>query len=207
MTSMSGSFKRHSKAALARQAFRDNPDAKPRDIAKKYKVGMNNVYMYRDQVRRGMATASKPDTTRDNIMDLTPEMELSDMNLAEMTDKEFEAAFVALSRGRGGERTPPNEQLDTPAPVSVDETLNNRAAKYGRFVDVAATAQGIVQLVGGHLVARNVGLENDQAMSLYMIATKLARIAHGDPHDADNWLDIAGYATLVAERLSGKEPR
>jgi hypothetical protein len=36
-----------------------------------------------------------------------------------------------------------------------------------------------------------------------MIMHKVARILNGDPNYADNWIDIAGYATLVADRLEG----
>lgn len=38
--------------------------------------------------------------------------------------------------------------------------------------------------------------------SIIMICFKLARILAGDPDFADHWKDIAGYATLVAERCS-----
>ena len=34
-----------------------------------------------------------------------------------------------------------------------------------------------------------------------MIVNKLARIYNGDPNYSDSWRDIAGYATLVADRL------
>jgi len=34
-----------------------------------------------------------------------------------------------------------------------------------------------------------------------MIANKLGRILNGDPNYADSWMDIAGYAKLVADRL------
>jgi hypothetical protein len=209
MTKIPGTFKRTPKAQLVRKAFRDNPDAIPHDIAKKYKVNMKNVYMYRDQVRKGMATANKPYAPTEPTVDVIHvDADATKDLISEMGAGEFSDLVYQITRGRGGERTPNPEPASEPTPcVDVDALLDNRAAKYGRFVDVAATAQGVVQLVGGSLVARGVGLENDEAMSLYMIATKLARIAHGDPHNADNWLDIAGYATLVAERLSGKEPR
>ena len=38
-----------------------------------------------------------------------------------------------------------------------------------------------------------------------MISHKIARIMNGDPNYADNWIDIAGYATLVANRLEKME--
>lgn len=34
-----------------------------------------------------------------------------------------------------------------------------------------------------------------------MIQHKIARILNGDPDYVDNWVDIAGYAKLVADRL------
>ena len=40
-----------------------------------------------------------------------------------------------------------------------------------------------------------------QSDSLDMIAVKISRILIGDPDYKDHWVDIAGYATLVAERL------
>ncbi len=38
-----------------------------------------------------------------------------------------------------------------------------------------------------------------------MIFHKIARIINGDPNYADSWVDIAGYATLVANRLENKK--
>ena len=39
-----------------------------------------------------------------------------------------------------------------------------------------------------------------------MICHKIGRIVNGDPDYADSWIDIAGYAKLVADRLeTGKE--
>lgn len=34
-----------------------------------------------------------------------------------------------------------------------------------------------------------------------MVQHKVARILNGDPRYDDNWVDIAGYSTLVAQRL------
>jgi len=48
-------------------------------------------------------------------------------------------------------------------------------------------------------------LNNDQREALEMIAHKIARILNGDPNYADNWIDIAGYATLVANRLEKED--
>jgi hypothetical protein len=37
-----------------------------------------------------------------------------------------------------------------------------------------------------------------------MVAHKIARIINGDPNYSDSWVDVAGYAKLVADRLDGK---
>jgi hypothetical protein len=37
-----------------------------------------------------------------------------------------------------------------------------------------------------------------------MIATKLARIAYGDPYHPDHWRDIIGYATLAMRELDAE---
>ena len=47
-------------------------------------------------------------------------------------------------------------------------------------------------------------LDADQVEALDMIATKIARILNGNPDHVDSWIDIAGYATLVADRLKGE---
>tara|TARA_R110000868_G_scaffold155324_3_gene381732 strand:- start:1272 stop:1856 length:585 start_codon:yes stop_codon:yes gene_type:complete len=184
--------KRITAASKIRQAFRDNPDASVSEVAKKYKTTMKIVYMYRDQVRRGMATATKP---------LLPTKEIYVGDAASLEG--FDELMYKITQGRGGERTAPDEAT----PAGVDKTLDARAATYGRFIDVAETTQTLMHHVSGRLNDRGIAIVHDQALALYMICQKMARIANGDPNHADSWLDIAGYATLVAERLSGKAPR
>ena len=46
-------------------------------------------------------------------------------------------------------------------------------------------------------------LDSDQQEALDMICHKIGRIINGDPDYADSWVDIAGYAQLVANRLQG----
>jgi hypothetical protein len=49
----------------------------------------------------------------------------------------------------------------------------------------------------------NKTFDADQAEALDMIFTKIGRILNGDPNHIDSWVDIAGYAKLVADRLQG----
>ena len=46
---------------------------------------------------------------------------------------------------------------------------------------------------------------DDQVEALDMICHKIGRIINGDPDYADSWHDIAGYAQLVADRLTREE--
>ena len=43
-----------------------------------------------------------------------------------------------------------------------------------------------------------------QKESLEMVVHKIARILNGDPNYADSWHDIAGYATLIDQELTGE---
>ena len=88
--------------------------------------------------------------------------------------------------------------------TDVDVILDERAITYGCFVDVAEIAQEIKATIRIGETNRSVELPVDQSEALDMIASKIARILNGDPNHTDSWIDIAGYATLVADRLQGK---
>lgn len=96
--------------------------------------------------------------------------------------------------------------------TEVKDVLADRDGKYGKFADVADLAQDLKtsirdgRIIGGELRAgdgRKV-IRADMVEALDMICSKIARILNGDPDYPDNWVDIAGYATLVANRLEGK---
>jgi len=86
----------------------------------------------------------------------------------------------------------------------VDAILNERGNTYGSFETVAGTAQDIKSLIHTALIGNPTVLDADQVEALDMIATKIARILNGNPDHVDSWIDIAGYATLVADRLKGE---
>jgi hypothetical protein len=87
--------------------------------------------------------------------------------------------------------------------TGIDETLDERAQDYGKFKDGAALMQGIKRLLADHARAHNKTFADDQWEALEMIVHKMARIVNGNPDKVDSWVDIAGYATLVADRLQG----
>lgn len=83
----------------------------------------------------------------------------------------------------------------------IREILNERGERYGTFENHAAISQSLKRV----MFATEKSLDDDQSEALEMIAHKIARILNGDPNYVDSWLDIAGYATLVAERLNGNK--
>jgi len=87
------------------------------------------------------------------------------------------------------------------ADTNVDAILNTRATTYGAFKDVAQVAQEMKNAIR---ICNNSELEDDQIEALDMIASKIARIVNGNPDHVDSWVDIAGYAQLVADRLQGE---
>ena len=79
----------------------------------------------------------------------------------------------------------------------IDNTLNERGARYGNYSDVAGITQQLMSIV--ECGANYEHLNAEQKTSLFMICNKIARAVNGDPNYIENWHDIAGYATL-AER-------
>lgn len=88
------------------------------------------------------------------------------------------------------------------ASIKLDAILNERGKRYGLFVHHADISQDFKHRMQG--CSSWPKLAPDQKEALEMIAHKIARILNGDPNYADSWVDIAGYATLVADRLGGK---
>ena len=84
---------------------------------------------------------------------------------------------------------------------SVDEVLHERGQRYGRFDDFARISQELLDAMRSTPGWQR--LAPDQREALEMAQHKVARVLNGDPDYADNWVDLAGYATLVARRLQG----
>lgn len=82
---------------------------------------------------------------------------------------------------------------------SIDNTLNERGARYGAFVDNAEITQRLKHVMRQHSGWGDLRLS--QAEALEMIAHKIGRILNGDPNYIDSWHDIGGYAGLVERSL------
>lgn len=88
--------------------------------------------------------------------------------------------------------------------METKEILAVRLTTHGDFTDQATITQNIKFQMS---VGRNWNsLSACQRESLEMIAHKIARILAGDSNFKDHWDDIAGYANLVADRVSTSMP-
>jgi hypothetical protein len=85
----------------------------------------------------------------------------------------------------------------------ITATLTERGTRYGKFKDHAYITQKLKGVMFTYKLREE--LMDDQVEALEMIAHKIGRILNGDPNYADSWIDIAGYAKLVADRLEGVE--
>lgn len=89
--------------------------------------------------------------------------------------------------------------------TNIADTLQERGKRYGVFIRHAEISQQLKEVITGY---QTKVLAADQQEALEMICHKIGRIINGDPDYADSWHDIAGYAQLVADRLSATaEPR
>ena len=87
--------------------------------------------------------------------------------------------------------------------TNIDETLDARAQDYGKFKDGAALMQAMKRTLADHARMHNKTFADDQWEALEMIVHKIGRIVNGNPDKVDHWVDIAGYAKLIADRLQG----
>lgn len=133
--------------------------------------------------------------SKTTILSMTPEFAFS---ISQGRQKRKEIEEAKLKEMIESWRT----EADTDA--DVDDILDKRAVTYGSFINVALFAQEMKELIRGALDEQNAGLQADHQEALDMITSKIARIIIGDSNHIDSWIDIAGYATLVADRLQGK---
>jgi hypothetical protein len=85
--------------------------------------------------------------------------------------------------------------------ADLKDTLAERGARYGMFDEHAGISQALQDTM--RAAPGFARLAADQKQALATIADKIARVLNGDPDYVDNWHDIAGYAALVEQRLTG----
>jgi hypothetical protein len=114
--------------------------------------------------------------------------------LTNMSPEEYSELLYSLSNGKGKERVAP--KVD-----KVDATLTERGEDYGNYANKAVFIQEVKYLMRSGPSWDT--MDPDMRESMDMIAHKMGRIAYGDPSHLDSWIDIAGYAKLVSDRLQG----
>lgn len=88
--------------------------------------------------------------------------------------------------------------------TDITNTLEERGKRYGTFIGHAEVTQNLKAVFFSHRKAQGLpAMAPDQEEAVDMIMHKLGRIANGDANYADSWVDIAGYAKLVSDRLEG----
>lgn len=87
-------------------------------------------------------------------------------------------------------------------PNDINQVLKERGKTHGSFPTQANLSQQFKLLISKELSQQFKTLTPAMDESLDMIVHKLSRIICGNAYEKDHWIDIAGYATLVANELS-----
>jgi len=160
----------------ARRFMESNPAAAPNEVAARFNTTKQYVYGLRNKMKKeGFKFPKKSEQL---------------------------ATLAPAQQSSAGSAPLEIEMFDFPD--QVDETLDARAVDYGKFIEGAEVMQMLKRVVQNALNNRDKVLAHDQAESMDMIIHKLGRIINGNPDVVDHWLDIAGYAKLVADRLEGR---
>ena len=108
----------------------------------------------------------------------------------------------------GTDRYTPRPVVEAVAPtveqstnVTVDETIETRGERYGKFNEGAEIMQDLKNVM--LLTPGWERLTPSQREALEMIQHKIGRALNGDPTYDDNWRDICGYSQLILDELNG----
>lgn len=186
------------KSDKIREYFRKHPDAEVTKVAAKFQAPKPMTYKLRKQVQEEW---QPPEMVP--MPGLGRKVTVSAAQLAiagKLGIKPEDYVKHGLEAGvlqYDDEREVVGEETD------IDETLDERGQDYGKFKDGAALMQAIKRTLADHARLHNKTFSDDQWEALEMIVHKIGRIVNGNPDKVDHWVDIAGYAKLVADRLQG----
>jgi hypothetical protein len=186
------------KSDKIREYFRKYPSAEVAKVAAKFQAPKPMTYKLRKQVQEGdqLITAPAPEASGRKVTVSRSQLEIA----KKLGIKPEDFIREGLKQGvlqYDDERDMTGEDTD------IDGTLDERAQDYGKFKDGAALMQGIKRLLADHARMHNKTFADDQWEALEMIVHKIGRIVNGNPDKVDHWVDIAGYAKLIADRLQG----
>jgi len=189
--------KKLSRAEKMRRFFAANPEMSTSQVAAEFGVKYQIAYM----AKRGMERRAEMERRRakDNwktVMVASSNEPVVD-KVSGLTDAQTSDMIMERIAEARRNRAVLSEEMLT----GIDATLAERGTKYGKFADHAAVTYKLKNVLREHSRTHSKAFAYDQAEALDMICHKLGRIVNGDPDYADSWVDIAGYAKLVADRL------
>ena len=173
---MKATKRKNTKTARARSFMQSNPAAAPNEVAARFDLTKQSIYVLRNTMKKKGFVFPKR--------------------------SEQLATLAPAQQSAAGSAPLEIEMFDFPD--EVDATLDARALDYGKFIEGAEVMQMLKRVVQAALNNRDKTLAHDQAEAMDMIIHKIGRIVNGNPDVVDHWLDIAGYAQLVADRLNGR---
>jgi hypothetical protein len=180
----------NSKTLAVVAALKADLTVNPKDLAKEHGVAVSYVYQLRKKLTEGKR---KVTLTKDQV-EIVRKLGVP---LEEYVKEGLKMGALQFD----GERPIVNPAITME--TNVDAILDSRAKDYGKFIEGAEIMQMLKRLVHNYIEDRGTPLAFDQREAIDMIIHKLGRIINGNPDKVDHWVDIAGYATLVAERLEG----
>lgn len=195
--------KRLTKAEKIRRYIRANKNASPKDIAAIFETTPTAVSVIKWKMRKGgekiprvSASVVPPKRAAQFKADVA---EAKAAKAKKASD--WKLVAVHTSDKSVSEMPITMQPSKADAVNDVDAMLAERGKRYGTFIGHAHLTQTLKELITVHARQLNKKFFPDEAEALDMICHKLGRIVNGDPHYADSWRDIAGYAKLVADRL------
>ena len=204
--------RKNTKTAKARSFMQSNPAAAPNEVAARFGMSKQVVYGLRHNMKKEgfvfppkaqqlatLAPASKRYTINRSQLEIAKKLGFAEQDYVQALADMGLLDEAATEDSQKLEQTGIEMYED-----AVDATLDARAVDYGKFIEGAEIMQMLKRVVQNALSNRDKVLAHDQAESMDMIIHKIGRIVNGNPDVVDHWLDIAGYAKLVADRLEGR---
>jgi hypothetical protein len=203
---MKATKRKNTRTAKARSFMQSNPAASPNEVANRFGLTKQSIYVLRNTMKKKGFVFPKRSEQLATLAPASPVLTKAQQKIADklrLTPDEYIQA-IAEHDQRYAAGSAPLEIEMFDFPDQVDETLDARAVEYGKFIEGAEVMQMLKRVVLNALNNRDKVLAHDQAEAMDMIIHKIGRIVNGNPDVVDHWLDIAGYAKLVADRLEGR---
>jgi hypothetical protein len=190
-------FKLPSKTKRATAFMQSNPAASPNEVSIRFGMSKQSVYGLRNKMKKEGFVFPKRGEQLPSLAPAAPVDDSQFLKHLGIDPVKYAQAVESLQEAKKEMEIEMYED-------AVDATLDARAVDYGKFIEGAEVMQMLKRVVQNALSNRDKVLAHDQAESMDMIIHKIGRIINGNPDVVDHWLDIAGYAKLVADRLEGR---